>query len=56
MDKLVATHNYNTVILNQLNTTDRDKHYYHQDNQYVLLKRINKLQEIHKYFSQDWSN
>lgn len=56
MDKLVIAYNHNSLIINQLITTDTNKYYYYQDNLYVLLKRINKLQGIHKYFSQDWSN
>lgn len=56
MDKLVTGYNNNNLIINTLKTIEMDKHYYHQDNQQVLSKRINKLQGIHKYFSQDWSN
>ncbi len=53
MDKPVTSNNINTLTTKVLQTQHMDKHYYYQDNQLVLLKKINRLQGIQKYFSQD---
>lgn len=56
MDRAFNLYLIYSLIIKTLTTANMDIQIYQLDTQCHLIKIINKLQGIHKYLSQDWSN